>query len=358
MTFPDSPPMQFPDRPPSEVLHLGPATGEAPSVMPRSGLVLAPHPLLSGRTAAAMVLLFLAGVSLVGGFSAIWTRNQLLDTDTWTATSTAIATDPTVQADVAHAVAVQIIASSDVEAAISSALPGPLGQLAGPLTDGATAVVEQAVLQVVRTDAFVTVWETAVRAAHTEFLADLEGSGRFTSIDERGLSLDLRAVLETVRTALDQRGITVLDQLDLSGVTVSIVLVDAPGLENVRSAVAILKASSVILLVLGTVLLIAGLSIARRRSIAVLSGGVGMLVGVAAVVIVAAVGRGRAALELVGGVLDRAAADAVVDHVTAGIRPLMLSCALLAVLAVAVGGIITVRSERRSGAQPVDSVMA
>lgn len=348
MTFPDSPPMQFPDGPPTEALHLGPATGEAPSVMPRSGFVLAEHPLLSGRTVLAMIMLFLAGVSIVAGFSAIWTRNQLLDTETWTATSTAIATDPNVQADVAHAIAVQIVASSDVEAAISSVLPGPLGQLVGPLTDGATSIVEQAVLQVVRTDAFVTVWEAAVRAAHTEFIADLEGEGRFTSINERGLSLDLRAVLESVRTALDQRGITVLDQLDLSGVTVSIVLIDAPGLENVRSAVAVLKASSVVFLVFGALMLIAGLVIARRRSIAVLSGGVGMLLGVAAVVIVATVGRRRAALELMGGVLNRSAADAVVDHVTAGLRPLMLSCALLGVLAVVVGGVLTIRSERRS----------
>jgi len=349
MTFPDSPPMQFPDGPPTEALHLGPATGEAPSVMPRSGFVLADHTLLSGRTVLAMIMLFLAGVSIVAGFSAIWTRNQLLDTETWTATSTAIATDPNVQADVAHAIAVQIVASSDVEAAISSVLPGPLGQLAGPLTDGATSIVEQAVLQVVRTDAFVTAWEAAVRAAHTEFIADLEGDGRFTSINERGLSLDLRAVLESVRTALDERGITVLDQLDLSGVTVSIVLIDAPGLEKVRSAVAVLKASSVVFLVLGALMLIAGLVIARRRSIAVLSGGVGMLLGVAAVVIVATVGRRRAAMELVGGVLNRASADAVVDHVTAGLRPLMLSCALLGVLAVVVGGVLAIRSERQSG---------
>jgi hypothetical protein len=351
MTFPDSPPTQFPEGPPTEALHLGPATGEAPSVMPRSGFVLAEHPLLSGRTVMAMVLLFLAGVSVVAGFSAIWTRNQLLDTDTWTATSTAIATDPNVQADVAHAIAVEIVASSDVEAAISSALPGPLGQLAGPLTDGATSIVEQAVLQVVRTDAFVAVWEAAVRVTHAEFIADLEGEGRFTSIDERGLSLDLRAVLESVRTALDQRGITVLDQLDLSGVTVRVLLVDAPGLEKVRSAVGILKASSVAFLVIGAVLLIAGLCLARRRAIAVLSGGVGTLVGVAAVLIVATVGRTRAALQLMGGVLDRAAADAVVDHVTAGLRPLMLSCALLGVMAVVVGGMLTVRSERRNASQ-------
>jgi len=322
--------------------------------MPRAGYAFPEHPLLTGRTVLAMILLFLAGVSMVAGVSAIWTRSQLLDTDTWTATSTAIATDPVVQADVARAIAEQIVASSDVEAAIAAALPGPLGPLAGPLTDGATTIIEQAVLQVVRTDAFVTIWEAAVRAAHTEFVADLEGNGRFTSIDSRGLSLDLRAVLETVRSALDDRGLTVLDSVDLSGVTVQVLLIDAPGLDNVRTAVAVLKTSSVLFIVFGAVSLIAGLVIARRRWIAILSGGVGVLVGVASVTLLASVGRGRAALELVGGVLDRAAADAVVEHVAGGLRPLMLVCVVVGILMVVIGGIGTVRSERGVAVAPGD----
>lgn len=351
MTFPDSPPTQPPTGPPTlpsnPALHLGPASGEAPSVMPRPGLAPTANPLLDGRTVIGIIALFLAAVSIVAGVSAIWTRNQLLDTDTWTATSTAIATDPIVQTDVARAIAEQIVSASDVESAISSALPGPLGQLAGPLTDGATSIVEQAVLQVVRTDAFVTVWDAAVRTAHTEFVADLEGRGRFTTIDSGGLSLDLRAVLTSVRSALDDRGITVLDQLDLSGITVTIPLIDAPGLANVRTAASVLRVSSVVLLVIGAVLLVLGLVITRRRWIAVLGGGVGALLGVVAMIVLVGAGRGRAATELTGGILDRAAADAVVDHVVAGLRPELLLCAAVGVLAVAVGGLVTIASQRR-----------
>lgn len=308
--------------------------------------------MLSGRTVIAMILLFLAGVSLVAGAAAIWTRSQLLDTDTWTATTTAIATDPKVQSAVAASIAEQIVASSDVEAAIAAALPGPLGQLAGPLADGATAIIEQAVLQVVRTDAFVTLWDTAVRTAHAEFVADLEGDGRFTSIDERGLSLDLGSVLGTVRAALDERGITVLDSVDLSGIDVRILLIDAPGLDHVRTAVGVLKVASVVLIVIAVICLIAGLVLARRRSIALLAAGVGTLFGVAAVTVIAYAGRGRAAVALTGGVLDRAAADAVVEHVTGGLRPLMLAGAVIGVLLTVVTGAAVIISERRRTRPP------
>lgn len=247
-----------------------------------------------------------------------------------------------------RSIAEQIVAASDVEAAIAAALPGPLGQLAGPLADGATTLVEQAVLQVVRTDAFLTIWDTAVRAAHAEFIADLEGEGRFTSIDADGISLDLGAVLASVRTALDERGLTVLDQVDLSAIDIKVLLVDAPGLDHTRSAVRLLKGLSVLLLGFGAASLILGMVITRRRWLAVLGGGVGTLFGVAAVTLVASVGRGRAAVELTGGVLDRSAADAVVDHVTAGLRPVLLSAAVVGVALILVSGIAIVLGERRA----------
>jgi hypothetical protein len=303
--------------------------------------------MLTGRTVIGMILLFLAGVSIVLGVSAGWTRSQLLDSSTWAATGSAIATDPAVQGDVAAAIADQIVASTDVEAAIRSALPGPLGSLAGPLTDGATSLIERAVLQVVRTDAFVKVWDGAVRAAHDEFVADLDGGGRATSIGPRGLYLDLGAVLTTVRSALDDSGITVLDSIDLSGVQVRILLVDAPGLEHVRTAVHALQVMVIVFPVIALCCLLAGLLIARRRWFASFGVGVGVLVGVATVLVVEYFGRRSAVDELVGGVLDRGGAEAVVDHITASLRPLMVIWALVGVAISILCGAVVIGMERR-----------
>lgn len=350
MTFPSEPPIGPPtvppEGPPTRAMHLGPITGEAPSVMPRSGPPAAT--MLTGRTVVASILFFVCGLTAVLGVSAGWTRDQLLDSGTWTATTTAIATDPKVQDDVAAAIAEQIVASADVEAAIREALPGVLGPLAGPLADGATSVVQRAVVQVVRTEAFLTVWDAAVRVAHDEFVADLEGRGRVTSIGPQGLYLDLGAVLGTVRGALDENGITALDGVDLSGVSVRILLVDAPGLDHVRATVSALEVAVVVLPIVALLALIAAVVVARRRWLAFIGAGVGVLIGVATVLVVEFFGHRRAVDELIGGVLDRAGAEAVVDHVTASLRPLMVVCALVGIAIAVIGGLMVILAERRA----------
>ena len=109
-----------------------------------------------------------------------------------------------------------------------------------------------------------------------------------------------------------------------------------------------LRVVSIALFGFGAVCLVVGLLVARRRAMALLSGGVGMLFGVASVTVIAYVVRGRAATELTGGVLDRSAADAIVDHVTGGLRPVMLIGAVLAVGLIVISGLGIVLSERRA----------
>jgi hypothetical protein len=105
--------------------------------------------------------------------------------------------------------------------------------------------------------------------------------------------------------------------------------------------------TGLVLLGFGVISLIAGLLVARRRSIAILGAGVGVLFGVASVTLLAYVGRGRAALALTGGVLDREAADAIVEHVTAGLRPVMLLSAVVGVVIVVASGVRVVLDDRR-----------
>ena len=354
MTFPSTFPAGPPTGPPTQPVVIGPPTGEAPSVMPRAGYAAPPNTLLTGRTVIGIVLLFLAGVSAVLGVSAAHTRSQLLSSDTWEATSTAVATDPVVQDAVASAIATQILDSAGVKDAIDNALPGPLGMLSGPLTNGAHTLVQSAVVQVVRTDVFVAAWRAAVRTAHDEFVRALEGEGRFTAIGDQGLYLDLGAVLADVQRALVDRGVGIADSIDLSAVHVDILLIDAPGLDSVRTMVAALKVAAIVFPVLAVVFAVAGLVIARRRWLTLVAAGAGVLLGVATVLVIEAFGRQRAIDALVGGVLGRGASAAVVSHVFVSLRPLMLTAAVVGVLLAVLGGSITVVLNRRgaSATQP------
>jgi hypothetical protein len=96
------------------------------------------------------------------------------------------------------------------------------------------------------------------------------------------------------------------------------------------------------------VLAAAGLLVARRRSWAVIAGGVGGLVTVGLVAVLVQSGRREAVDQLSGGILGRAAAGAVVDHVSSAIDQLLVATAAVSVVIVVVGALAAaVGSSRR-----------
>jgi len=289
------------------------------------------------RTAIGVVLLFVAGLAATGTVAAAWTRTQVRDEDTWAATSEALVEDPVVQQAVADQLATTVISVTGADDVIQGLLPGPLGGLAGPVTERATEVVSTAALRLVRTDAFVRAWDVAVRNSHEELLAALDGKGRYTDITSGGIELDLGSTLEQFRLLLDDNGLTFLDGVDLSGIDVSYLLIDAPGIQRLRDVMAVLDTLVVVLPVVAVGAGIVGLLVARRRSWALAAGGVGALAGVALVWVSTQVGRDRASGELSGGTLGPAAVQVVVDHVTASLTSAMGVVAVVGVIVVVLG---------------------
>ena len=300
-----------------------------------------------GRTAIGVVLLFVAGLSVTGTVAAAWTRTQIRDEDTWAATSEALVKDPVVQQAVADQLATTVIDVTGADDVIQGLLPGPLGGLAGPVTDKATELVGVAALQLVRTDAFVSAWEAAVRNSHQELLAALDGKGRFTDITADGVELDLGSTLEQFRLLLDDKGLTFLDSVDLSGIDVSYLLIDAPGIQRLSDLLDVLDGLVVVLPIVGVVTAVVGLLVARRRSWALAAGGLGVLAGVAMVWVVAEVGRDRAAEEFTGGILGPAAVDAVADHVVASLDSALLVVAVVGLAVALVGTGAAIATSRR-----------
>jgi hypothetical protein len=194
-----------------------------------------------------------------------------------------------------------------------------------------------ATVAVVKTDAFVKVWDAAVNATHSEFLHAVDGSNRFTAITSEGLSLDVGASLEQVKQQLDQSGIHVLDSLDLSKVNVKILLVDAPGLERIRTWVNTLRVASILFPAIAVVLGIAGLLISRRRWLALCAGGLGALIGAGIVEAIALSGRSTAIDRISGGVLGRGSARVIVDHVMSGLDSALLVTSIVALVVIAAG---------------------
>jgi hypothetical protein len=294
-----------------------------------------------------VVLLFAAGLAAALAVAAGWTRDRLVDEDTWAATGRALAEDPQVQQDVADAIATQVVAATGLEDTLQGVLPGPLGGLADPVTGRTTDLVSELTLQLVRTEAFLDTWDAAVRASHAELLAALDGEGRVTTIDDQGIALDLGATLGQLRQLLDDRGVTALDGIDLSAVDVQLQLVDAPGLHHLRDLRDVLDVLVVVLPIGAAVAGALGLVVARRRSVALAAAGVGALAGAGGVWLVARAGRDEAVRRLTGGVLGPGAATAVVDHVTASLEAALVVVALVGVGVVVLGSVVAVATSRR-----------
>jgi hypothetical protein len=300
-----------------------------------------------GRTVIGVVLLFVAGLSATGTVAAAWTRTQIRDEDTWAATSEALVKDPVVQQAVADQLAATVIDVTGADDVIQGFLPGPLGGLAGPVTERATDLVGTVALQLVRTDAFVSAWEVAVRNSHQELLAALDDKGRFTDITANGVELDLGSTLEQFRLLLDDKGLTFLDSIDLSGVDVSYLLIDAPGIQRLSDLLDVLDRLMVVLPIVAGVTAVVGLLVARRRSWALAAGGLGVLAGVALVWLAAEVGRDRAAEEFTGGILGPVAVEAVADHVVASLDSALLVVTAVGVALAVVGIVAAVATSRR-----------
>jgi hypothetical protein len=301
-----------------------------------------------------IVLLFLAGISATFGVASFWTARSILDEDTWVATSRAIVNNPEVQEDVARAIATQIVTVVGIDDLVSGVLPGPLGSLSGTVTQTVTDLITVATVQVVKTDAFVSVWESAVRATHEEFVRAVDGSGRFVSIDSEGLSLDLGSSLAEIENQLNQRGIDILDNVNLSSIALKVPLVDAPGLERIQTWVQALRVGSIVFPAVAVIAAMGGLLVARRRWFAVMAGAVGVFVGAGVIALLTSAGRDRAIEEISGGVLGVSSAGVIVDEVLSGLDSTLLVVCALAAVALVVGLMAAVFSSRSRPNVPDD----
>lgn len=295
-----------------------------------------------GRTIAGVLLAVIAGFSAVGGFLSFWATDEILSSATWESTGRAVASDPAVQRDIAAVVSEQIIEAVGIERFVAGLLPGSLSGLSGPLADAASRLLTDVTVQVVRTEFFQDVWKQAVSAVHDQFVHAVDGSGGMTVITDNGIELDLGGVVGAVQEQLDRRGITVLDSIDASKIDVTYLLLDAPGLANVRSWVRTLRVLAIVLPVVAVLAAIAAFVVARRRTFVVAALGVGGLIGAAVCALVVASGKRRAVEELSGGVIGTATADVVVTHIESGVRGALLVSAAVALVVLVIGIVMTI----------------
>lgn len=244
------------------------------------------------RRALVAVLLVASCILAPLSVISVWTRNQLLDTHRYVENVTPLASNPAI-IDAAAADATNTLFDAiNVQKKAKDALPKPAQFLAGPLTNALHQFTENAARDALRSNAFQTVWKHANTRAHNQIESALTGGGKVISTRNGKVTLDLSAVLFQIRKLLDQRGITIFDNIPINKLALRFELFDASALSSAQSGVNLLNKLIYILPLLLFSFLGAAILLSSNRRRTIIRWGIGVTIAASVFALAVAVGRG------------------------------------------------------------------
>ncbi len=292
------------------------------------------------RWAGAVVLLVVAALLTPPALVGFWGQRTIVDAERYLSTVEPLAQSTVIQEAVAAQVTEAIVSGVDLDAFIQDNLIAelpPRAQVVGPAITGAvTSFVQTTVERFMASEAFNQLWIQVNTQVQKDLVKALRGdeSGAVT-IRDGVVYLDLGVVIDAVKNALIERGLTIFERLPASITTGrEIVLLSSSQLNTAQTIwtftepIARWMLPVVFLLYLGAI----ALAPKRRRMLMV----VGLVVVAAMVVLAAALTAGRAVY--VNATADTSFSAALQVFFDTMIRYLWGSTGALAVL----GGVLAV----------------
>ena len=302
-------------------------------------------------TAGALIVIscVLVPVSVL----AIWLRGQVLNTDRYVENITPLASNQNVIDTAATQLTNTLFDNVDVKQLAEDALPPRADFLAAPLAAGVKDAVERAAVAILSTDQFKKVWIEANRVAHDQIVKALTDQGRVIKTPNGKIVLDLSALIGQVRTALDERGITVFDKLRIQKLSLKFELMDSDQLAKAQTGAKLLKGLSWVAPILALLALAGGLALSPNRRRSLLRWGIGAAVAAGVIGASVTIGRSFYLDAVVSPDLTRETAAAVFDTLVRFLRQgvrLMIAIGLVTALAAWVSGpsgaAVKVRADR------------
>jgi hypothetical protein len=306
------------------------------------------------RSIVATLLIVVACALAPLSVVAIWTRNQVTNTDRYVATVAPLADDPAIQAAIADQITVQVFRYIDVqgltsqvvdalsERGVPPAVATQLQALSGPIANGLESFTRTQVTNVVQSDAFADAWVQANRVAHQELVAALTGEGGGSvTVENDTVSVNLAAFIQTVKQRLVDAGFSVAARIP--EVNASFVLFQSADIVRARRAFNLLNTLGVWLPVLSLVLLGLGVYVARDHRRALVGAAVGVAVAMVVLALGLAVFRSLYLDAVPASALPHDAAATAYDTIVRFLR-LGLRTILVLALVVAAGAFLTGRS--------------
>ena len=306
------------------------------------------------RTIVATLLIVVGCVLAPLSVAAIWTRNQVTNTDRYVATVAPLANDPAIQSAVADQITAQVFNYIDVqgltnqavdalaERGLTPALADQLRALAVPIANGVQSFTRSQVGRVVESDAFADAWVQANRVAHQQLVAALTGEGGGSvTVENDTVTLNMAAFIETVKQRLVESGFSVAARIPT--VDASFVLFQSADVTRARSAFNLLNTLGVWLPVIAIVLLVLGVYVAKDHRRATVGAALGVAISMVVLALGLAVFRSIYLDAVPASVLPHDAAAVLYDTIIRFLR-LGLRSVLVLALVVAAGAFLSGQS--------------
>jgi hypothetical protein len=313
-----------------------------------------PPPRQRWRTVVATLLIVVACVLAPLSAVAIWTRNQVTNTDRYVATVAPLASDPAIQTAITDQITTQVFNYIDIQGLTTQALEAlssrglspqvatQLQAFAVPIANGVQSFTHDQVAKIVQSDAFADAWVQANRAAHDELVKALtgEGGGAIT-VENDTVSINMAAFIQVVKARLVEAGFTLAEKIPT--VNASFVLFQSKDITKVRSGFNLLNTVGVWLPVIAIVLLVLGVYVAKDHRRALVGAAVGVAVSMVVLALALAVFRSVYLNAVPASVLPHDAAAVLYDTIVRFLR-LGLRTILVLALVVAAGAFLTGQS--------------
>ena len=314
------------------------------------------------RSIVATLLIVVACMLAPLSVAAIWTRNQVTNTDRYVATVTPLASDPAIQNAIADQITAQVFTYIDIKGLTTQAVDALAGRglrpdvadqlqaFAVPIANGVQSFTRSQVGKIVESDAFADAWVQANRVAHEALVKALTGEGGgAVTVENDTVSLNLSAFIQTVKQRLVESGFTLAARIP--EVNASFVLFQSADITRARNVFNLLDTLGVWLPIITLVLLVVGVYVAKDHRRALVGAALGVAVGMVVLALGLAVFRAIYLDAVPAQALPHDAAavlyDTIVRFLRLGLRTILVLSLVVAASAFLTGQSVTAMRTRQ-----------
>lgn len=312
----------------------------------------APRRPIRWRSVVSAVLIVLGCVLAPVAGIAVWTNNQVSDTERFVRSVSPLIDDPDVQARITDRVTSTIFQYVDVQGladealaalqaqGLPAALVNRLETFTPSLTSAATGFVHDRVAELVASPAVASAWTEALTTAHNQAVDVLSGDSNTVVVRGDSVFFDLAPFIDMAKQRLSDAGLTAVNLVP--DVHPSVELAQADTLVRAQTAYNTLNTVADVLPWIVLVLFVVGVYLARNRFRAMVGTGLGLVLSMVVLAAGLLVVRSMVVNAVPQGAAPATASgfDIVVTYLRYGLRALIVLG-----LVVALAGFLAGRSD-------------